>query len=127
MSNKNHEQKFDQNIINALKNLPQPIFDSKHNITIRLEEEFRKKENRYEHIAKKYHQIRVKDIECIPNGIKNYVKFKKSPDKKRTFYYFIKRKVHERGFICVAIQTDKNNNKTAFIKTVFIVYRIKYK
>ena len=126
MAKKRNEEIYDQNIIEALRKLPNPIKDKKHNIMIYIRNDrARSNETRFEHIAKKNHELKVRDIKSIPEGIKDYVKFVKSSEIENTCYYFIKRKGEDRGFIQVAILLDETNPKRARIKTVFIAHRLK--
>ncbi len=118
--------KYDQKLIEALEKLPSTIEDKKHGFTIVVRnDQARSNETRFEHIAKKNHELKVRDIELIPEGIKNYLKFSKSIDIKDTYYYYIKRRGRDYGYIQVAILIDKYDRKKAWIKTIFIAYRIK--
>lgn len=115
----------DQNIVNALNKLPQVIFDKKHNMSICLDNsQVRSNENRFEHIAKKYHQLKVRDIERIPNGIVNYVKYEKDKNADETYCYYIDRGGSDKGFIKVFIKLYANDKSKAYIKTIYIVYRL---
>ena len=119
-------EKYDLKIIEALKKLPPLIEDKRHGFVIEIKDDrARSNETRFEHIAKKNHELKVRDIKSIPEGIKDYVKFVKSSEIENTCYYFIKRKGEDRGFIQVAILLDETNPKRARIKTVFIAHRLK--
>ena len=123
---KKPDEKYDQKLIDALEKLPSTIEDKKHGFVIVVRNDrARSNETRFEHIAKKNHQLKVRDIELIPEGINDYIKFSKSVDIKDTYYYYIKRKGNDRGFVQVAILVDKHDKKKARIKTIFIAYRIK--
>ena len=123
---KKKNTKYDQNLIEALKQLPSSIEDKRHGFVIEIKNDrARSNETRFEHIAKKNHELKVRDIKSIPEGIKEYVKFVKSNEIENTCYYFIKRKGEDRGFIQVAILLDEANPKRARIKTVFIAHRLK--
>ena len=63
-------------------------------------------------MAKKSHELKVRDIKAIPEGIRNYVKFDKSNEIENTYYYFINRK-------------GEDNPKKARIKTIFVAHRLK--
>lgn len=122
---KKKNEKYDQNIIEALRKLPSEIEDKRHNFVIEIKnDKARSNETRFEHIAKKNHELKVRDIEAIPEGIKRYVRFLKSNEMENTYYYFINRKGKNKGFIQVAILVDEDNPNRARIKTVFIAYRI---
>lgn len=118
--------KYDQHLIEALKQLPSTIEDKRHGFIIEIKDDrARSNETRFEHIAKKNHELKVRDIKAIPEGITRYVRFTKSDEIENTYYYFIKRKGDDRGFIQVAVLIDEDNPKLARIKTVFIAHRIK--
>ena len=114
-----------QKLMDALKALPNPMEDQKHGILIYIEGNARSNQTREQHIIKESHQLKVRDIESIPEGITNYLSYKKDPNNKGTFNYFIKRKGLSKGFIKVSIQIDNKNQKRAWIKTVYITYHIK--
>lgn len=118
--------KYDLKLIEALKKLPPLIEDRRHGFVIYIrDDQARSNETRFQHIAKKMHELKVRDIESIPEGIKNYIRFAKSKEIKDTYYYYIKRKGGDKGFIQVAILVDINDKKIAYLKTIFIAYRIK--
>ncbi len=118
--------KYDLKLIEALKKLPPLIEDKKHGFIINVrDDQARSNETRFQHIAKKMHELKVRDIKSIPEGIKDYIKFAKSKEIKDTYYYYIKRKGGDKGFIQVAILVDINDKKVAYLKTIFIAYRIK--
>ena len=122
---KKSSEKYDNRIIEALKRLPPHIEDKRHGFVIEVKDDrSRSNETRFQHIAKKAHLLKVRDIEAIPEGVKNYVKFSKSKELKDTYSYFIKRK-GEKSFIQLTVLVDMYNRKRAFIKTAFITYRIK--
>ena len=103
-------EKYDNRIIEALQKLPKQIEDKRHGFVIEVEDDrARSNETRFQHIAKKEHLLKARDIEAIPEGIKNY----------------IKRKFGDKGFIQVAVITKNKDKKKAYIKTAFITYRIK--
>ena len=118
--------KYDLKLIEALKKLPPLIEDKRHGFIIQIRDDMaRSNETRFQHIAKKMHELKVRDIESIPEGIRNYVRFIKSKEIKDTYYYYIKRKGGDKGFIQVAILVDMNDKKIAYLKTIFVAYRIK--
>ena len=123
---KKSSEKYDNKIIEALQKLPKQIEDKRHGFVIDVEDDrSRSNETRFQHIAKKEHLLKVRDIEEIPEGIKNYTKFSKSNELKDTCYYFIKRRFGDKGFIQVSVSIKNRDRKRAYIKTVFITYRIK--
>ena len=123
---KKTNEKYDLKLIEALKKLPSLIEDKRHGFIIQIrDDKARSNETRFQHIAKKMHELKVRDIESIPEGICNYIKFAKSKEIKDTYYYYIKRKGEDKGFIQVAILLDLNDKKLAYLKTIFIAYRLK--
>ncbi len=118
--------KYDLKLIEALKKLPPLIEDKRHGFVIQIRDDMaRSNETRFQHIAKKNHELRVRDIESIPEGIRCYVRFVKSKEQKDTYYYYIDRKGEDKGFIQLAIKLKEGESKTYYIKTIFITYRIK--
>ena len=118
--------KYDLKLIEALKKLPSQIEDKKHGFVIVVRNDrARSNETRFEHIAKKNHQLKVRDIELIPEGINKYAKFSKSLELKDTYYYYILRKGKDKGFVQLAIKLIEGEKKLYYIKTIFVSYRIK--
>ena len=123
---KKYYSKYNLKIIEALEKLPHAIEDKRHGFVISIEDDkSRSNETRFQHIAKRTHELKVRDIESIPEGIRNYVKFTKSKELKDTYYYCIRRKGQDRGFIQLAIKLKEGESKVFYVKTVFIAYRIK--
>ena len=123
---KKSNEKYDLKIIEALKKLPPLIEDKRHGFVIQVRDDVaRSNETRFQHIAKKMHQLKVRDIECIPEGIRAYVKFAPSKELKDTYYYYINRKGKDKGFIQLAIKLKEGETKVYYVKIIFIAYRIK--
>ena len=123
---KKTNEKYDLRLIEALKKLPSQIEDKKHGFIIVVRNDrARSNETRFEHIAKKNHQLKVRDIELIPEGINKYAKFSKSLELKDTYYYYILRKGKDKGFVQLAIKLIEGEKKLYYIKTIFVSYRIK--
>lgn len=126
MAKKRNDKIYDQKLIDALQKLPSLIEDKKHGYIIEVKNDrARSNETRFEHIAKRNHELKVRDIEAIPEGIKQYVLFTRSKELKDTFYYYINRKGEDKGFIQVAIKLKEGETKIYYIKTIYISYRIK--
>ncbi len=125
MSKKTDLKNVNDSLIEAIKSLPNPMFDSKHNLEIYIEGNARSNQTRVEHIVQKRHDLKVRDIESVFEGIKKYYLYVKDPVYKDTFNYYIVRKGQDKGFIKVSIQIDHRNPKRAWIKTIYITYRIK--
>ena len=117
---------YDQNLINALKKLPNPIIDEEHNLLIYLDDNrARSNQSRFEHIVGYRHELTIKDIESIPEGIKTPFKYRKDKIRKRTYNYYLKRRGELKGLIKVSIVIDNKNERKAKIKTIFITRIVK--
>ena len=124
MANQNHSEKYDQNIIAALKKINSPIYDSRHDLKIYLiDEKSRSNESRFEHIARKDHRLSVKDIEYLENGIK-ISKLKKDKLRRKVYNYYIKRKNGE-GYIKISVDEIKDEQRAVKVKTIFITREMK--
>lgn len=113
------------NLIEVIKKWPNPIIDKKHGYEIYVEGRARSNQTREEHIVEHGHDLKVRDLELVPNGIKNYFDYRKDPVYKNTWNYYIKRGGKDRGLIKVSIRIDDYNPNHAWVKTVFITYKIK--
>ena len=112
-------------LIKAIEKWPNPMYDKKHNYYIYVEGRARSNQTRQEHIIEYGHDLKVRDLELVPEGIKNYFEYRKDPVYKNTYNYYLKRVGQDKGFIKVSIRISDNDNKRAWIKTVFITYKIK--
>ena len=123
---KKRTKKYDPNLVEALKKLAFPIVDKRHNLIVYLDDErARSNQTRLEHIAKCGHDLTVKDIEAIPDGITKYSKLKKERNRKDSFNYYFPRKGQEMSYIQISVKIDKNDRRIAKIKTVFVARRVK--
>ena len=117
---------YSQNLIDALNKLPSPIYDERHDLTVYLDnDKARSNQTRLEHIAKVTHNLKVKDIESIPRGIKKESRVKKDSFKKSTFNYYFPRESNKKEFIKISVLVDKNNKKKVTIKTIFVAKQMK--
>lgn len=114
-----------KHLIEVIKKWPNPIVDKKHGYDIYVEGRARSNQTREEHIAEHGHDLKVRDLELVPEGIKNYFEYKKDPVYKDTYNYYLIRKGSDRGFVKVSIQIDGSDPRHAWIKTIFITYKIK--
>ena len=112
-------------LIEAIEKWPNPMYDKKHNYYIYVEGRARSNQTREEHIVEYGHDLKARDLALVPDGINNYIKYRKDPVYKNTYNYYIKRGGQDKGFIKVSIRISDNDNKHAWVKTVFITYRIK--
>ena len=85
----------------------------------------RSNQTRVEHIIEYSHDLKARDLKLIPKGIKNYFDYRKDPTYKNTYNYYIKRGGLDKGLIKVSIRISDNDPSHAWIKTIFIAYRIK--
>ena len=112
-------------LITTIEKWTLPFYDKKHGYYIYVEGRARSNQTRIEHIVEHGHDLKVRDLELVPNGISDYFEYKKDPLYKNTFNYYIKRKGQDRGFIKVSVQIDHKNHKKAWIKTIYITYKVK--
>ena len=101
------------------------MYDKKHNRYIYVEGRARSNQTRIEHIVQNRHDLKVRDLNLVPNGINNYFDYKKDPIYKDTWNYYLIRGGADKGFIKVSIQVDHRDHSRAWIKTVYITYRVK--
>ncbi len=112
-------------LIEAIKKWPNPMFDKKHNLYIYVEGNARSNQTRMEHIVDYRHDLKVRDLESVPEGINKYFAYKKDPIYPKTFNYYIKRKGDDKGLIKLSVRISDENPAYAWVKTVFITYHIK--
>jgi len=113
------------NLIKAIEKWPNPMHDKRHGYYIYVEGRARSNQSRVEHIVKRGHDLKVRDLDLVPEGISKYVRYKKDPVYKDTYNYYLNRKGKDKGFIKISIQIDNKNPKKAWIKTIYITYKIK--
>lgn len=81
---------YEQKLIGALKKLPNPLEDKKHNILIFIDDSrARSNQSRFEHIVDPKHKLLVSDIERIARCI-NASKLKTDRNRKDTFNFISK-------------------------------------
>lgn len=115
-----------EHLIEEIKKWPNPMHDKKHGYDLYLtDDRARSNESRIDHIVEYGHDLKVRDLRLVPNGIKNYFDYRKDPIYKDTFNYYLRRGGKDRGFIKVSIQIDGNDSKKAWIKTIYITYNVK--
>lgn len=112
-------------LIEVINKWPSPMFDKKHNLYIYVEGNARSNQTRVEHIVEYGHDLKVRDLESVPKGIKNYFAYKKDPIYPNTYNYYIDRKGKDKGFIKVSIRISDVDPVYAWVKTIFITYHIK--
>ena len=112
-------------LIEAIKKWSIPIYDRRHDYYIYLEQKARSNQTRIEHIVRHSHDLKVRDLESVPNGINDYFEYLKDPVYKNTFNYYLLRKGEDKGFVKISVEIDNKDNKRAWIKTIFITYKVK--
>ena len=123
---KRKPQKYDPtHLVEEINKWPNPMVDKKHGYDLYVEGMARSNQTRVEHIVQYGHDLKARDLALVPNGIKNYFDYKKDPVYKNTYNYYIKRGGKDRGLIKVSIRISDDNPKYAWIKTIFIAYKIK--
>lgn len=124
--NKLVQNKYSENLIEALNKIQFPIEDKKHNLLVYLDNNMaRSNQTRLEHITSTRHRLTVKDIESIPQGIKKESRLRKDPFKKSTFNYYFQRKSNKKEYIKISVLIDKVDKKKVTIKTIFITKHMK--
>lgn len=115
----------DQKLINALKKIPNPLEDKRHNLMIYFnDDKARTNQSRFEHIVSFKHSLNASDIERIPRYIKTCL-FKRELGRKDTFNIYIKRNGYSDEYIKISIKIDPNTPNVAIVKTIFITTNIK--
>ena len=125
MTKRNPKVYNPEHLIEALRKWPNPMVDIKHGYSIYVEGRARSNQTREQHIVEYSHDLKVRDLQLVPKGITNYFYYKKDPVYKNTWNYYIRRKGEDKGFIKVSVRVDDYNPQRAWIKTVFVTYKIK--
>ena len=112
-------------LIEEIEKWPNPMFDARHGYYLYVEEKARSNQTRIEHIVQYGHDLKARDLKLVPQGIIHYFCYKKDPTYEKTYNYYIKREGKDKGFIKVSIRVSDTDSKYAWIKTIFITYRIK--
>lgn len=114
-----------EHLIEVIKKWPNPMYDKRHNYYLYIEGRARSNQTKVDHIVEYGHDLKARDLELIPDGITNYFAYKKDPIYKDTFNYYLIRKGLDKGFVKISIQIDSTNHNKAWIKTIYITYKIK--
>ena len=116
---------YEEKLIEALRKLPIPLEDKKHNIVIYFSDDrARSNQSRFQHIAMTTHELRPSDIERIPKHINNS-KIKKDKTRADTFNVYIKRNNYNDEYIKMSLKISDLKDRTAYVKTIFITKRYK--
>ncbi len=121
---KKRKNGIDPRLIEALKKLPNPLHDERHNLTIYLvDDRARSNESRFEHICQGRHELTVKDIESIPKGIKTAA-LKTDKNRKDTCSLYLKRRGPGGGFIKICLARQKVWEEVK-VKSIFWTNKMK--
>jgi len=116
---------YEQKLINALKKLPNPLEDKRHNIMIYFDDNrARSNQSRFQHIVNMRHGLKPSDVERIPRYIRSCI-FKKDIERSDTFNIYIKRNSYSDEYIKLSIEIKPETPKKATVKTIFITTNIK--
>lgn len=116
---------YEQKLINALKKLPSPLIDKRHNLKIYfVDNRARSNQGRFEHIIQLRHGLLPSDIERIPRYIKSCI-FKKDAERTETYNIYVKRNNYSDEYIKISVKIEASNPDIAIVKTMFIANTIK--
>ena len=104
-----HKRPFDQNLVDAINKLNWPLINN-NGVKVFLRQNARN-ETGAEHIAGKLHELKVRDIEILPNVLKQPLSVKN--DKRKGKLYFGKRKgVNKFPYLKVVVRVEKDETET---------------
>lgn len=114
---------FDENIIKALSKIRTPII-GKDEIKFYFRDKSRK-ETGFEHIAKKSHRLKVRDIESVESILKHPILVLKDPNNPTYKNYYGSRHGNNRDYIKIITYMDKYDSKKETIITIYPTKKIK--
>ncbi|MBO6280475.1 MAG: hypothetical protein J6M95_02720 [Bacilli bacterium] len=116
---------YEQKLIDALKKLPNPIIDKRHNLKIYfIDDRARSNQSRFEHIINQRHGLRPSDFERIERNIKKCI-FKKDLERAETYNLYIRRNNIRDEYIKISVKISPDEPDIARVKTIFITRVIK--
>ena len=116
---------YEQKMIKALKALPNPIDDKRHNTKIYfINNRARSNETRFDHIIDERHELLPSDIKRIVNKIKTAV-FRIDKERAETYNYYIKRNNYSDEYIKISVKIEADKPKEAIVKTIYITKNVK--
>lgn len=122
---KRKDLSYEEKMINALNNLPNPLEDKKHRIfIIFIDNRARSNESRFEHISLLRHELLPSDIRRISQQINKSI-MKQDSDRKDTYNLYIKRNNYGKEFIKISLELNFKESNNAFVKTIFITKNMK--
>ena len=124
MTKKKHLS-YEEKIINALNEIPNPLEDKKHRIFIKIENDrARSNESRFEHIISSRHELQQSDIKRIPKKI-GTSELKKDKERTDTYNLYIKRNNYGDDYIKISLEIDFKKSNVGIVKTIFITRVLK--
>ena len=117
---------YHEKMVEALKKIPNPIEDKRHNIFIYfVNDQARSNQTRYEHLFEKRHGLTAHDIKHIKSGINKWI-FKRDLERTDTFNIYIQRYSYSKEeYIKLSLHIDPRKPKRALVKTMFITRNVK--
>ena len=116
---------YEEKLIKALKELPNPIEDKRHGIVIVFENNrARSNQSRFEHIALYRHELQPSDIKHIPTGIKTST-FRKDKERSNTYNLYIRRNSYSDDYIKISLEIDYPKTNEGIVKTIYIIKNLK--
>ena len=116
---------YEQKLIAALKKLPNPLEDKKHNLKIYFQDNrARSNQSRFDHIVDSRHGLSQSDIERIPRYLKTCI-FRKDLERKDTYNIYLKRNHMREEYIKISVKIDPRFPDIAIVKTIFITRVVK--
>ena len=116
---------YEQKLTNALKKLPNPLEDKRHNLKIHFaDDRARSNESRFEHIVNQRHGLRPADIQRIQRYLNRCI-FKKDNERTDTYNIYIKRNSISNEYIKISVKIEPSQPDVAIVKTIFITRVIK--
>ena len=115
----------DQQLTNALKQLPNPLEDKKHRIMIYfINDQARSNQSRFEHIIEARHKLVPNDIKRIQQKINQSI-LKMDSERINAYNIFIKRNNYSDEYIQISVSTDFKKTNKVVVKTIFITRNLK--
>jgi hypothetical protein len=85
----------------------------------------RSNQTRFEHIARRFHDLTVKDIEMIPKAIVTIATLKMEKGRRDTLNYYIRRKGQKKEYIKICLRVLDWDSRSAVVKTILTTNKIK--
>ena len=116
---------YEEKLIKALRELPSPLEDKRHNLKIYFDDSrARSNQSRFEHITNKRHELLPSDIKRIPRFIKTCI-FRKDLERTNTYNIYIKRNNYSGEYIKISIYVSPSEHGIGIVKTIFITKVLK--